>query len=1490
MGQPVRRMGQPVRRIGQPLGLRILDSGWRKAEGFSGEEEARINPVGLIVGRSWAGQLVEVFPASFPMNSVALPSSRRRASSPSAVPPGPGLRWICTASIALLALAEAAWGQTVIKANNEQNLDDPLSWSGLLVPGPDDIAVWNSTVTAPNTTQFLSDLSWSGLRIANPGGLVTIGGTTLTLGRNGIDLSTATADLTINSGVTLLSNTVQSWKVATGRKLTIGGTLTRSVGSTLRFENSGTIQITSGLAGSLLLAGNSPYAVVNGTDFAALDANQFVVPGNTVLTYTVPQGTGNVSISGTITGVVDVQQGTGFRLSNNLTITNGVRFNAAAPAGGWFIDTAATGRLLSTGSILVTADVGPENVTLTGGGAGIRPNGNSGQELILHQYNTAGSLIINNPINNNGASNTVTKDGPGRVILNATMNNTGAYRILEGTLQIGNNTAAGALNAGSSVLNDGTLAFARIDTFNFANSVSGSGGVTQAGSGTLILSGFNLYTGPTQFSAGTVEFSDLLNFGNTSSFNFAGGGLRWATANTTDISTLPVQIAAGGAILDTNGNTVTLANPIGAGGAGGLTKAGAGTLTIPVANTFTGANFVTGGTLRVTNPSGSALGTGALLVSGGGVLTGNGQIAGAVTVQSTGHIAPGDAGIGTLTLGGLSLNAGSVVDFEFSAAPASDRVAVTLADGLTINGGGFNFFTAGTTNGWGTPGTYNLFSYTGAVQGLGPSALSVLNPVTGLDYTFAATGGFVTVTIASSGLVTNWNVNGGGSWGNAANWSNTVPNQASATAKFGSAITTPQTVTLDGSKTVGAIEFDNAARYTIAQGTSGSLTLDRGANPAQLKVVNGSHTISAPVVLASDLGTDIAAGGELRVSGVVSGEKRVTKTGDGALVLSGANSYSAGTEVKGGLVEFATLGNLGTGSVLLDGGGLRLATGSVADISARTVTFGAGGATFDTNGNNVIIAAPIGNAGAGGLIKTGAGTLRLEETNTYLGPTRIIGGSVDILFNGNLGNETTAAAVVLDGGRLTTSGFLTLDQSGLNPRPITITSAGGGIEVGDLGNLTIPGTITGGGILSKFGPGRLLLTGNNSSTFTGGTTIAGGTVELGGGQPNGQQSIGSGPITLRGGGTLIMNGSVNDNTNGWGTLGNALNIPEGEVGNLNMTTRGTLSSALTGSGTLNLRVSFVRGDILPNWTQFTGQINVTSVDGADDLRIAGFVPLNIPDAKLNIGDGVFLYQTFNPPSGTGTETVHNIGELSGTVGAVIMGNPVAGRFADWNVGALGTNSTFAGVMQDTPAAGAARLTKVGGGTLTFSGANTYTGETTIQNGTLLVSGSIAGSTLFNIAGGNLELGADNALSDLGVINMGFGTLDLNGFSDTVGALRLTGFSTLDMGDGASIFQLADSTAEFWSGLLSITGWSGSPAGDGLDQIIFGMGAPGLTPDQVALIEFVNPTGFAPGTYAAQILPSGELVAVPEPAAASLLLAGFGLLLTRHRRRVDQNAV
>jgi autotransporter-associated beta strand protein len=1393
--------------------------------------------------------------------------------------------------LAGLAVQTAMAGD-VVKADNTTDLNLDASWLLGTAPTAGDVAVWNSTVTGANSTLLGADLSWGGIRVADPAGAITIqAGNTLTLGKSGIDLSAATQDLTIGADLALLGNATQTWSVASGHTLDIAGALTKAAGAALNIDTSGggTVKISSGTASTVL----SAYATLNGgSDFAALDASNNVVSASTVTTYTDNPNTGASlpSTSGNVTVMNVVNSNTNgisaYRLSGNLTVGNGVLFNTAhTNAQDWVVDLNSRTQYMSDESGITVGSNVTTNVIFNGGTGTIRTNTSGNDDLYLVN-NGSGDLIFNATFSEaSGRQWTMTKSGASKVIFTSSSNGiTNGIYVNEGTVQVGNGGTTGAVGSGEvRVASGANLEFNRTDTPSYANLISGAGSVTQSGSGTLTLTNANTYTGATYFKAGTVAFNAATDLGNGGALNFDGGALKYGGAHTTDISSRTVTMAAGGGTIDTNGNNITFANSIGNSGTGGLIKAGSGSLTLN-GTSYTGTSTVNAGTL-VAN---GAIAGGAA-VNSGGILGGTGTFAGTITVNSAGILAPGNS-VGTITTAGLTLATGSILNFEFNTTPANDFIAVTTSGGLTLNGGGFNLYDEGTTNAFSTVGTYNLIGYSGAIGGTGTGALSVLNPQAGKSYAFGSTGSNVTLDITAAGVISNWNVDADGSWNTPGNWTSTVPNGTGETAIFNKALTAARTVTLDGAKTLGGLSFDGGTSplgYTIAQGSGGSLALDNGASQVSVVVTSGANVISANVSLDSTAVIATAAGASLSISGSVGGTSGLVKSGNGLLDLTNpSNGYSGDTSISGGTLGFAALGSLGSGALNFDGGTLRYDGGNAADISGKVVTIGSGGATIDTNGNDVTYAGAIGNGGLGGLTKTGTGTLTLQGSNTQTGATAITGGVLSISSNDNLGDAATGAGLTLNGGTLNTSADLALDNAGANSRAVTIGASGGTFSTDIATTLTVSGAVTGSAALTKSGAGTLVLSADNSTTLSSAISVTGGTLQAGGAQANGQLGFGTGAIALGDGTTLSANGAgANDNGTSYGNLVNAISITTGNTATLAPAKRMAISSALTGDGTLNVAVDGVRQDYQGDWGAFTGNINLT---GAGEFRIAGFQSHVFDNSKLNIGAGVIVYQTFNPPSGTGTQTVQNIGELSGAVGSTLGGNPVGGRFVNWTVGSLNTDSTFSGVIQDS--AGAARLTKVGTGTLTLDGGNTFTGGTTISAGKLAAANASAlGIGDVTVDGGTLQ-GTVASVDIGGNLTLSNGTLDLR---DTgAGAFSLASDKSFSMAGGTWLLNITDAstfdsitslggTVNFFTvgGTLDLTG---SSLVAGSYNILAGFTS--------GSGDFVAITGYDTEafsvTFDTSVAGTGTLniAAVPEPQVYGLVMAGLFFSLFAYRRR------
>jgi autotransporter-associated beta strand protein len=474
-------------------------------------------------------------------------------------------------------------------------------------------------------------------------------------------------------------------------------------------------------------------------------------------------------------------------------------------------------------------------------------------------------------------------------------------------------------------------------------------------------------------------------------------------------------------------------------------------------------------------------------------------------------------------------------------------------------------------------------------------------------------------------------------------------------------------------------------------------TLDLNNNNATIGSLVGAGTVT--------LGSGILnAGGDntsTTFSGVISGTGGLNKSGTGTLTLTGANTYGSngGTRILAGTLQVGnggTSGTLGSGSISAGNGTLAFNRSDALTVS------------------NVIVGSGL------ALTQAGTGTLTLTGANTYTGATTITAGTL------RLG----AANAVPSGSAVTIYDGATLD---LNDNNATIYAliGHGSVRLGS-GTLTITaggpygGIISGTGGLTMTGPGDLLLTGAN--TYSGGTRITGGAVDVGDGGTGG--TLGSGPIVDNGGLTFNRSDAL------------------------------TVSAVISGSGAL---------------TQ------------------AGPGTLILTGANTYSG-GTSIFQ--------GTLQVGN-GGTSGTLGS----------------GAIVDNGTLAFNRSDTltvsaAISGSGALTQAGTFTLVLSGANTYTGTTTISAGALQVgaggtSGTLGSGAIVNNA--NLYFDRSDALTVSGAISgsglldqLGSGTTTLTAANNTVGLVYVTG-GGLTIAAGSTLTVTGDFNLQAGSVTLAASG-------------------------------------------------------------------------------------
>lgn len=291
-----------------------------------------------------------------------------------------------------------------------------------------------------------------------------------------------------------------------------------------------------------------------------------------------------------------------------------------------------------------------------------------------------------------------------------------------------------------------------IRTFNIGDGTSAvdvdiavtmnNGGFTKTGPGTMRLSGETSFTQPVTINAGTLRLggssglspTQLAVVNNGGTFDMAGfsdgiAGLSSASGNTAGVV---LQGIGNLSISGTNG-TNTFGGTIT--GSGTLTKSG-DSVQVFANNNSLGPVVINGGSLLFNG----ANTTGPIAVNSGGTLGGTGAVSGIVTVASGGHLAPG-ASIESLDMGGLTLNVGSVLDFELG--PGGARDLLSVGGLLTLNGGSLHLTDTG---GMGA-GTYSLIIY-GSLSG-SVSNLGTPTGPAGYDYSLTDTGSSINLLVSA---------------------------------------------------------------------------------------------------------------------------------------------------------------------------------------------------------------------------------------------------------------------------------------------------------------------------------------------------------------------------------------------------------------------------------------------------------------------------------------------------------------------------------------------------------------------------------------------------------------------------------------------------------------------------------------------------------------------------------------------------------------------
>lgn len=943
----------------------------------------------------------------------------------------------------------------------------------------------------------IGELTFNGGTLALSADLTTARDVIVNVGGGTIDTNTFNGTLSgIVSGAGALTKISDGVLTLTGTNTYAGGTNinggTVSVGSDLNlgdaagpvtFMNGGILQTSAGITSDRALTFNLPGGgTIDTQTFNSSFSGAVTGAGNMT-----KDGTGTLTLSGGLAGY-----------TGDTTLTVGtldVNTNAASTTHAGAIS--GPGNLRKSGSNTLTIagslDMFTGNTAIDGG--------------ILDINTAGGSTTYAGIISGIGS---LQKTGANTLTLSGINTYTGPTAIDAGTLQLGANdvlsdmtavtVAGGAIfdvnnftdtigslaGAGNTMLGTGTLSAGADNTSTtYSGIFSGNGQFIKVGTGTMTLTGANLHTGGTAINGGTLSIGADANLGDPAGVLSFDGGTLLTTAGI--VTPRLVTLNAGGGTIDTNGFDSTLSGVIS--GVGGLTKQGAGILTLTGLNTYQGGTAINGGTLSIGDDANLGDPAGPLSFSGGTLFT-----TGDVTSTRSVTI---NAGGGTIDTNGFNSS--------FSGPVAGTGDLTKNGAGTLRLSGGLNGYTGDTTINAGilevnTDGgdTTHAGSLSGAgnLTKSGSNTLTLAGNLNGFTGDVAIDGGILDVDTTAGSTAVVGDISGVG-----------------GLSKSG-----PNTLTLSGMNTYSGPTAINAGMLTLGSGTGigdqSAVTVAAGAtlNQNGFSETIGSLAGAGDVNLGAGTLTTGGNNGTTEFSGVMSGNGGLVKEGTGVFTLSGINTYLGGTTINGGTVSIGDNLNLGNAAgPLTFGGGTLLTTANVT--SNRAVTLNAAGGTIDTSTFDSTFSGIF--FGPGALTKEGTGTLTLTGVNTYTGGTNINDGALSVSNDNNLGGA--AGPLNFDGGTLLTTAGIMSARSGV------INAGGATIDTNGF-NSTLSGMFAGAGGLTKNGAGTLSLDGVN--TYAGPTTINGGRLDVNGSITS--DTTANTGTTLGGNGTIFGNVTIAD--------------------------------------------------------------------------------------------------------------------------------------------------------------------------------------------------------------------------------------------------------------------------------------------------------------------------------------------------------------------------
>jgi fibronectin-binding autotransporter adhesin len=785
-------------------------------------------------------------------------------------------------------------------------------------------------------------------------------------------------------------------------------------------------------------------------------------------------------------------------------------------------------------------------------------------------------------------------------------------------------------------------------------------------------------------------------------------------------------------------------------------------------------------------------------------------------------------------------------------------------------------------------------------------------------------------------------------------------------------------------KTVNAYvlnDADNSGEAALTVNLTGTLTLTSGTLMFTNVITNITNNYQATTLTGGTIDFGAREGNifvmtpaNVTVNSALTGSNGLTVSGNGQLTLGTDSPALAGViTINGTTLNVSADTRLGNADndIVFGGGVLRFNSAftlnALRSVSLLANSFG----SFDTSGGNGVVAGAI--TGSGDLMKIGANTLTLSGTaNTYTGRTLILNGTLQAGV-ANLPN--TSSSVIVDSSTLAFSqagdGTYLGSISGVGNVTINLTgggtftfggtnSYGGGTSITSNGttlsgnaanligyittnanttstvlfnqttNATSFASIAGSGSVIKDGGGVLTLA--DTSTYSGATTIRGGTLAFSSGDQLGNAAATNSLVISNGASLRLVD-------------------PQFAQAATSVDLGSTRSVAIGAGGAVIDVGTFADGYVTPVADTLTVS-GVISGSAADSLTKAGTGTLvlsntgntyaggtTISSGTLQLGNSGVLPNTTNVSiAGAGTLDLHGQSDtIAALTGSGVVDNTAAGNSV-LTVGSGNAGGTFSGNIRNS-GSGTTGLVKTGTGTETLSGSSTYTGETKVNQGALVVSGSLNGSTKVTVgdgvnpalltAAGTLtspafDVKANGRLDGGGTLNGAVtvesgGTLapsaTATGLKLQTGSLTFQGGSTLELslshtGDYSKL-TLGNGVAVSLDGSL-VTNITGTLNFQDLFTVILSnapvQGMFSNTTDQAGASTYAftsggtdflinyrfNAAGFDGSAGSFESISNGSNVAllvVPEPNALGMLAGGLGLALglQRFRRRSAMRA-